>query len=257
MIIFLHIPKTAGTSFRSILENSFGGFHCHTSHTRKKVFDQADLNFARKFFPRLRSLAGHTLVDPLQLVVPNPFYITLMREPIARVISQYQDSVLRGHNQKSFEQCLREKGELENLHVKLMAGEPNLDKAKRFLDRCNLVGLTEKFDLSLEVLRRTCPYSLNLHYKRKIVARENAIKKSIEQDPRLFEMAREYNQLDVELYSFAIQEVFPKLCAKAGLDPSAKVASFEKASHKPGLAFYLGRWQNKLFRQVCKFRSRK
>ncbi len=254
MIVFLHIPKTAGTSFRSILENSFGVSHCHATHTKKKVFSQADLDFARKFFPRLQSIAGHNLVDPLQLSLPDPFYVTLLREPVSRVISQYQDSVLRGNNQKTFEECLRERGELENLHVKLMAGEQNLGKAKLFLEKCDMVGLTERFDLSLHVLRHLCPYPLNLNYRRKIVARDSSIRKSIEADQRLMEMASEYNRLDLELYSFAVNEVFPRLCRKAGFNPSDKVPTFESSAHKTGMKFLFGRWYNKLFRQVCKLR---
>jgi hypothetical protein len=81
--------------------------------------------------------------------VTDPFHITFLREPVSRVISQYQESVVKGTNRKSFEECLREKGNLENLHVKLIAGERNLDKAKRFIEKCNFVGLTEKFNLSL------------------------------------------------------------------------------------------------------------
>ena len=38
MIIFLHVPKTAGTTFQFILENSFGIAHCHTFQIRKPVF---------------------------------------------------------------------------------------------------------------------------------------------------------------------------------------------------------------------------
>src|SRR6185436_4864074 len=119
MMIFLHIPKTGGTSFRFVLENSFGVFHCHTAHTRKTVFQQEDLNFVRRMFPGLRSIAGHNLVDPPRLTAPDPFYMTFMREPISRVISHYQDGVLRRHNQETFEQALRRSEELENLHVKL------------------------------------------------------------------------------------------------------------------------------------------
>ena len=146
VIIFVHIPKTAGTSFRFILENNFGVSHCHTNHTGKSVFSQTDLDFAQNVFPRLRSIAGHNIIDPLQLSVADPFYITFLREPVSRVISQYQESVLKGKNRRSFEECLRESGDLENLHVKIMAGERNLDKAKRFIEKCGFVGLTEKFD---------------------------------------------------------------------------------------------------------------
>src|SRR5689334_8100027 len=106
MIICLHIPKTGGTTFRFILENSFGIRNCHTNQTNRSTFTRADLDFVRKMFPGLRSIIGHNLVDPAQLNAENPFYMTILREPIARVISHYQYSVQRGNNKKSFEETL-------------------------------------------------------------------------------------------------------------------------------------------------------
>ena len=254
MIIFLHIPKTGGTSFRFILENTFGLSNCHTNQTKQRVFGQADLDFARKVFPNLRSIAGHNLIDPLQLSVPDPFHMTFLREPVARVISQYQDGVLRGHDRRTFEEVLQERKNLENLQVKLMAGERNLDKAKRYLEKCRFIGLTEKFNLSLHLLDRLSPHKLNLRYKRKVVARDNTVKNKIQADARLMDMAREFNQLDLALYALAIGEVFPKLCRQAGLNPADKLASFEtyKSVIKP--KYLLGRFYNKVFRELCKRR---
>jgi len=251
-MIFLHVPKTGGTSFRFVLENSFGVSHCHTNHTRKPVFRQQDLNFASRIFPGLRSIAGHNIINPLSLSVRDPFYITVLREPISRVISHYQDGVLRGGKTESFEQALRRNEEFENLYVKLMAGERNLDKAKHFLEKCNMVGLTEKFDLSLEILGRLSPYKLNLNYKRKVVARDYSLRRSIQANATLMEMAREYNKLDLELHSFAVGQIFPKLCEKAGLRPSAQVASYDTYTTEMKPKYQIGRFYNKVFRQICK-----
>jgi len=38
MIVFLHIPKTAGSTFQFILENTFGVSACHTNHTKQDFF---------------------------------------------------------------------------------------------------------------------------------------------------------------------------------------------------------------------------
>lgn len=254
MIVCLHIPKTGGTSFNVILENSFGIRNCHTNQTNRSTFTQADLEFARKCYPELRSIVGHNLVDPGQLQVPDAFFMTILREPIARVFSHYQYSVQNGHNKKSFTETLRASENLENLQVKLIAGGRDLDKAKRFLERCAFVGLTEKFDLSLRVLERLSPYKLQLNYERRMVAKRNTIKDTLERYNELLELTREYNKLDIELYDFAVNEIFPRLCRKAGVDPAEQAPSYQSDRGTKCLNYQFSRVYSKLFRHLCKLR---
>jgi hypothetical protein len=254
VIVFLHIPKTAGTTFRLILESNFGISACHTNQTKRAPFRQSDLDFARKFFPRLRALAGHTLVDPLRLSLPGAFYMTFLREPIQRVVSHYQDTAVRGGSMATFEESLQKRDRFENLAVKRLAGGRDLDKAKRALEQFHFVGFTEKFDLSLRVFDRLSPYRLDLRYKRRIVARDNTIKQQLLSDPRMVDMAREFNQLDLALYEFAEKEVFPRLCEQAGLGPDDTVESPEVSDVAFPLRYRLGRFYNKCFRLVCKVR---
>jgi hypothetical protein len=254
MIVCLHIPKTGGTSFNFILENNFGFRNCHTNQMNRSTFTQADLDFARKCYPELRSLVGHNLVDPLQLTVADPFYMTILREPVARVISHYQYSVQRGNNGKTFEETLRASENLENLQVKLMAGGRDLGKAKRFLERCAFVGLTEKFDLSLRVLERLSPFKLKLNYKRRVVAETNTVKDALKRDARMLDLAREYNKLDLELYQFAVDEIFPRLCQKAAVDPAEKIPSYARDGSGETLNYRLSKVYSKAYRLICKFR---
>jgi Sulfotransferase family len=259
MIIFLHIPKTAGTSFNFILENSLGASYCHTNHTKRETFTQDGLDFAKKVFPALRAVGGHNLVDPMSLSARNPFHMTFLREPVSRALSQYQERVIinrrQGRPVLELEEALRTAGEMENLHVKLMAGGRNLDKAKRYLETCAFVGLTEKFDLSLHALGKICPEKLNLHYQKRRVQPDNSIRKKLEADSRLMDMVREYNKLDIELYEFAVKEIFPKLCGKAGLNPADKIASLDSYKSDGTFNIRLSRFYNlMIYRQLCKWR---
>jgi hypothetical protein len=259
MIVFLHIPKTAGTSFHFILENNFGLSYCHTNHTKKHQFTVADANFARKVFPRLRAVAGHNLIDPLSLPFPDPFHMTFLREPVARVLSQYQErSIIYRQLRRpvlDFEEALRVHPEFENLHVKLMAGECNLAKAKRYLERCHFVGLTEEFDLSLRVLKKLCPYELEVNYQKRRVQTDNSIRERLEADPHAMALVREANKLDIELYAFAVREVFPKLCAKAGFGANDRVAPLNTYGHNKKFNIILSQFYNRLiYRQLCKLR---
>jgi hypothetical protein len=197
---------------------------------------------------------GHNLADPGHLKVPHPFFMTILREPIARVISHFQYSVENGRNDKSFEETLRASENLENLQVKLIAGSRNLDKAKRFLEQCAFVGLTENFDLSLKVLERLSPYKLRLNYEKRMVARGNDLKDSLTGDERVLELAREYNKLDLELYAFAVNEIFPKLCQKAGVNPAEKVPSYQVEGSTKRLNYRLSRVYSKMYRHLCALR---
>lgn len=257
MIVFLHIPKTAGSTFQFILENTFGLSACHTNHAKRPVFRQEDFVFAQKFFPQMKSLAGHNLRDPLALDLPGAFHVTFLREPVARVFSHYQDHLLSG-NRLSFEEFLGSEACQDNLHVQLMAGEPNLEKAKGYLERCGFVGLTEKFDLSLRMLEKLSPMPLNLNYKRRRTAPSNTLRRTLESDPRKVELARQHNQLDLALYDFAVREIFPKFCAQAGFTPDSEVASFDTYTSDRHWRYRLCHLYNLIFyRQLGKLRRRK
>jgi hypothetical protein len=259
MFLFLHIPKTAGTTFQFILENSFGITHCHLGHVGRKVIDQRDLNLARSCFPGLQSIAGENLFDPLRLSLPAPFYMTFLREPITRVFSHYQDDFQRCGKKIGFEQMLQTDERLKNFQVKCLAGGPDLDRAKRVLEKFNFVGLSEKFDLSLHVLNRLSPTGLNLNYKRKLTAPDNSIKRSLQQDQRMVDLTREHNRLDLELYDFATKEIFPKFCLQAGCSPADQVASYEQKMTERQPMILLHRFYNRVFfRQICKvYRKRR
>ena len=254
MIVCVPIPKTASSTFHFILENNFGISHCHSFHNRRPVFDKNDFAFARKVFPRMRSISGGNLVNAMELGAPEPFYITFTREPTARVFSHYQHMVRSG-SRVPFEEALRTNELLQNLNVRRITGSANLEQAKVFLEKCGFVGLTEKFDLSLRVLSKLSPCPLNLNYKRKQIAPDNAVKKKLENDPRAVEMVREYNKLDLELYSFAANEIFPRSCSNTAVCPSDKIASYEVFTDGYSMRCRLSGFYNKVFRQLCKVRS--
>ena len=134
--------------------------------------------------------------------------------------------------------------------MKRIAGEENLEKAKRSLERFHLVGLTERFDLSLHVLGRLSPCRLNLKYRRYVIPKDDRIKNELLSDDAMIEKAREANQLDVELYEFAKREVFPECCRRAGVDPAGEAPSYHGYRHDFIWRYRLGRFLNKTYRTI-------
>ena len=209
MIIFTHIPKTAGTTLKYILRNNFGVRHIDAAKVKKDIYTEDDLNFARKIFNRPLALSGHNLIDPASNIKePGAKIITVLRDPLTRCASNYQDEVLRGKLKLSFEDWIAKEAH-QNLSVKIISGTNDLEKAKTLLrESYHWVGITERFDESLKLLCIQINEPLNLQYRRMITAGSNEIKSSILNDPKSLELLKKHNALDQELYNYALMEIF-------------------------------------------------
>jgi hypothetical protein len=107
--------------------------------------------------------------------------------------------------------------------------------------------------LSFEDALRTDASLQNLNVQ---IAPDNAVKKGLEADARLVDMTREFNQMDLELYSFALNEIFPRLCAKAAVNPSEKVQTFAVPAQALSLRYRMSGFYNRVFfPQLCKVRA--
>lgn len=150
------------------------------------------------------------------------YYVTFLREPTARAISAYyhikRDKEHRFHNATSkltLEEYFESEAasRLANLHTRLISGtsEPNnpeiLNIAKHRLENdFSYFGISEYFDESLvgfseSRLGRDLGWPL-LYYTRRNVATN--YKANEHPSKRVIELIKEKNQLDFELYDFAL-----------------------------------------------------
>ena len=209
MFVFEHIPKTAGTTLKFILRNNFGMYHCDANLTKKDPFTKKELRLAKKIFPSIKSISGHNLKETTtHLNDKDHLHITVLREPVKRCLSHFQDNCLRHGNTLPFEEWIL-MDRVQNLQVKHITGEENLEKAKKILkEKFFFVGLTERFDESLQLFKAISPCKVNINYKKKVVASNNTIKNELLKEPDKVELAKKYNQLDLELYQFVKEELF-------------------------------------------------
>ncbi len=265
MLAFVHIEKTAGRTFRSILRRNFGVGYCDVRPlfpARHKQFDSAsqeiynrivlgdghpsqfgpgDLRMYKRLAPWVRCIAGHSVRSCLGLerVSPELRYVATFREPISRYLSHYtygKRSAARSPFTFSFEEYL-EKQNFSNFQTKKIAGTENLEAAKAILNsRFLLVGDMNTFDEFLVLLRQKFGGKrFNIDYRSINVRRpENS-----DGFVKFAERVRQNNSVDIELYEYVVNTILPRQRAEygPGLQESLALFKKEKASKYPAESF--------------------
>lgn len=234
VIAFVHIEKTAGKAVKHQLRREFGVRHCDVKRWRKDAdyFSAADLHRLLRIYPRLRSIAGHSIkaYSDLKTDFPDLQYYTFLRDPIQRSISHYQYRVNLGSITRSFEDWIQDESN-HDWQVRTLAGAPDLDRALRMIERdISFVGLQERLDESLILMNRALnlPQVISAASERVNAAKNNNIRDKIVADTRNLRLLQKANQLDIELYRYAETVVYPRQQSAFGRAPE----SFRKAGGK-------------------------
>lgn len=205
--LFVHIPKTAGTSLRVAAEAYYGesrilrdyGINstATTEEIKSEVYSQEDVYQISSIAAQHNAvlLAGHIPLAKYAGIIGFPNTCTIFREPVEQVISHYQHAV-RNHG---FEQDIltfaRLKGR-RNLQSRLMN---NFDPAL-----IGVIGLTEKYRDSLSLLNHHWSWKLR-HRKENLSGgwRRSKLELSVNERSEIEQL----NKLDRLVYSRAV-EVF-------------------------------------------------
>jgi len=238
-VIFLHLLRTAGTTLRTILSQQYD---C----CQQITFDPTDWGIKQregyKLFSQLpeasrqkaRLLMGH-LNFGFHEALPQPSqYITLLRNPLNRIVSYYYHTLSRTPDKmknsytekictlKEYVTGLSKPNRLsDNYMTKILASSKGtlpegkfgyskrncLELAKENLHHYFIVGLTEQFDESLILFKRHLGWSRQPFYFKRNKAKKSAKWDNPGED--LKEIIAYYNPLDFELYEYA-QKLFKK-----------------------------------------------
>ncbi len=234
MLVFVHNNHTAGTTTRRILKSSFGARHCdaepwHAPWTGPPVSGE-DLRRLRKVYPKLTSIAGHRLTGHVDLEGPGNElrYFTVLRNPLKTVASRFQFHVeYRKKKGLVFEDWIQQDW-LRDAQTTRIAGTPSVDEAIRVIkEKEILVGLTERFDESMVLLKALRAPDLDLRYERLNVAKRNTLAEELLADNRTRQMLVEANQADLELYEWAQNELLPTFWREYGPSLEDDVADYK------------------------------
>lgn len=217
MLVFIHMNKTGGRTVRYILRSSYGLHHCEVQpwHARWKgpPFSTKDLQRVRRLYPKLRSIAGHRVTgyEDLRDGGAHLKYFTIMRDPLKSCASrfQYHVNVKRKDRELVFEDWIQQDW-IRNYQTKWIAGSDDVAEAIRIIQDKNIfVGLTERYDESMLMLKALVANDLNISYRKVNVARDNTIKAQLLSTESTRQMLIEAQTADLELYRYAKQNLFP------------------------------------------------
>jgi hypothetical protein len=208
LYVFLHVPRTGGTTFDSLLNDN--GQRLLRVHTGWPPEIKEPLGG----FGSIDWLSGHIPYGwpEIKRAFPDrkPIYFTMLRFPIERTLSHYRFA----RKTVSFPEWIVKQRELGDRHWKgidngmtRQLGCPSrkttptrehIEIAKRRLAEDVLFGFTEEYDVSLQRFQVMFPGVFkSLHYERK-----NATE-PMEIPGEWYEVAANVNELDLELYRFA------------------------------------------------------
>jgi hypothetical protein len=236
-IIFLHLPKTAGTTVNRLIEWEY---RLSEMYSIDPVLFEWSAAHLRKLPPerlkKIRMFKGH-LAFGLHEVLPQPAtYITVLRDPVDRVISAYY--FMRSYKLHPFYWKLRRQkwtfedyvrnSRRDNVQSKIVAGAKYLEpctreiveKAKYNLQHhFSVVGLSARLEESLALMKLRFGWKLSF-YSSFNITRSRPKKRDLPETT--LDLIRQRNAFDMELYECG-REIF-EAAVKANADEVKRIA---------------------------------
>lgn len=256
-LIFLHVPCAAGCKFMGALrrkfnENSICRIVANESVTRKrgKMSIAEFKNLSQEERDKIKLLMGHMSFGIHEDFSSLCDYVTLLREPVSRTISQYYYiSTKLDHD--DYDKV--SKMTLEEYAVSSMAGANNfqtrmisanhefssvdifplpanaLEVAKKNLrEYFKVVGVVEKFHESLFAVKKAFSWN-NVYYDHSHNHSNPKRPKNSEISLATREAIAKNNALDLELYSYA-EKLLNESIKAYGSNLNLDIAKFEKTN---------------------------
>lgn len=247
--LFHHIPKTAGSTFRGILQNLFDADELCRAETPKELQAAYEQGFAPE-----RLFGGHFSYGAISKYLDDAIWVTFLRNPIERVVSHYynhtnMERIPNEWQQRldampewkqyiddvqgvSLEGWINHKNQTVNsiacnrqtqaflpdairVNVKDWGGynQEYIEIAKQNLrENFPFVGIQEYFDLSLDLFSLT--FALNPIDASSYTTNLNNKKtmgRKYDLEPGVLELVKEKNRMDIELYEYGTSLLFERL----------------------------------------------
>jgi len=249
--IFFRIPKTASFTLRNLVSREYRKVPCLDTDF-PLLSPESWQHFLKcvELLPeekraQYRSIVGHMKFGVHEILPGSARYVTFLRDPVKRFASYYYmlrriglvipthrfeptrpDWNMPGHESfpRELDNC--QTRALANADLNLPFGqctEKHLEQAKANIEKHFVfVGLTERFDLSLMLIRRLCGWRWHFYVPKNATPQFTTEQRLC---PDVLEAIGRLNRFDRELYSFAAQR-FEETVRQQGLSLKIEHAGF-------------------------------
>lgn len=226
-LIFLHLPKTGGSTLHAYLERQFPIENNYTVKVinSERIDVDSFINMEDKKREKIHLLKGHMMFGLHEYLKGESKYFTYLRKPEDRLISYYYYALGRpshGLHKKLVEEKLSLKDflhqvadkDINNGQIRYISGiddtEQNmLDKALENIDKhFSFVGLQEKFDESLLLLSKIYEWGTP-YYKSQNVTKNRISVNELDNDTK--KTIEELNKGDITLYNIIEEKINTQL----------------------------------------------
>jgi hypothetical protein len=222
-IIFVHVPKAAGTTLSVVMKQVYPKetiYSIPSGLTDTREID-ALLRLPDEERRKIRVLQGHFVFGLHRHLPQRSLYVTLLRDPVERVVSSYyyilkhenhfRHAEVAGGKMSLVDYAESEKLYLNDGQTQILAGAaPGIAATREMLEQARrnveqhfaVVGLSERFDDSLALIRRCFGWPRRLYRSCNVSTNKPGLAAL---PPGIVEHLRGLNPLDTELYRWAEQ----------------------------------------------------
>lgn len=225
MIIFYHIPKTGGTNFVNVIKNNYP--LCHVEEEYNMVNPKGEIEAAWGHFS-------------FEKITPESKIFVLLRDPVERVISDYWENKRNNYLSCSLEDLAygRYRNDIriydfwENYYCRCFTENCIIKNDNRRPDRADMAvamfnlergklvyngieaplyfGITEQLEESIKYFAKIAGWK-RTDYVEEDITRAYNKDRCIDVNPETEKKIRELNQLDQQIYNFAVKEFNEKI----------------------------------------------